>query len=465
MVTREDALDLASARFDDGTFLAALARRVAVPTESQEPRGAPHLADYLSHEIRPTFETLGGQFHIYDNPVAGGPPIGVGMLDEDPSLPTVLVYGHGDTVRGQEGQWADGRDPWRLERAGDRIYGRGVADNKGQHSVNLAALQTVREARGRLGFNLRFLLEMAEEVGSTGLREFCVAQRDLLSADLLIASDGPRLETHRPTVFMGARGAFNFDLSIDLRAGGHHSGNWGGLLANPAIRLMHAIASLVGPTGAIQVPELKPVAIPDAVRACLVGLSVDGGPDAPEIDPAWGEPGLTPAEKVFAWNTFEVLAMKAGNPDAPVNAIPPTARAHCQMRFTVDRDPETFLPAIQRHLAASGFPEVVVTPAEKGYFNATRLDPEHPAAQWAVRSVARSAGRDPAVLPNLGGSLPNDLFAQLLGMPTIWVPHSYAGCSQHAPNEHGLAPVLREGLRIMTGLFWDLGEAPPLLAR
>jgi hypothetical protein len=44
-----------------------------------------------------------------------------------------------------------------------------------------------------------------------------------------------------------------------------------------------------------------------------------------------------------------------------------------------------------------------------------------------------------------------------LGMPTVWVPHSYAACSQHAPNEHLLAPVAREGLRLMTGIFWDLG--------
>jgi acetylornithine deacetylase/succinyl-diaminopimelate desuccinylase-like protein len=463
MATRDDAIDRAASRFDDGSFLAALARRVAIPTESQDPRGAPHLVDYLAHEIRPTFEALGGKFQIHDNPIAGGPPIGVGVIDEDPNLPTVLVYGHGDTVRGQEGQWAEGRDPWRLERVGDRIYGRGVADNKGQHSVNLAALQALRETRGRLGFNLRFLLEMAEEVGSTGLREFCEAQRELLSADLLIASDGPRLEAHRPTVFMGARGALNFDLSVDLRAGGHHSGNWGGLLANPAIILMHAISTLVGPTGAIQVPELKPAGISNSVRACLAGLSVDGGPEAPPIDPGWGEPNLTPAEKVFAWNTFEVLALKAGNPDAPVNAIPPTARAHCQIRFTVDRHPDTFLPAIRQHLAAAGFPQVAVTPAEKGYFNATRLDPEHPAAQWAIASVTRTAGQAPAVLPNLGGSLPNDLFAQTLGMPTIWVPHSYAGCSQHAPNEHGLASVFREGLRLMTGLFWDLAAAPPVL--
>jgi hypothetical protein len=61
------------------------------------------------------------------------------------------------------------------------------------------------------------------------------------------------------------------------------------------------------------------------------------------------------------------------------------------------------------------------------------------------------------MLPNLGGSLPNDVFTDILGMPTVWVPHSYAACSQHAPNEHLLASVARDGLRLMTGLFWDIG--------
>ena len=62
------------------------------------------------------------------------------------------------------------------------------------------------------------------------------------------------------------------------------------------------------------------------------------------------------------------------------------------------------------------------------------------------------------MLPNLGGSLPNDVFADLLGLPTLWVPHSYSGCSQHAPNEHLLDWIARDALRIMTGLYWDLGE-------
>jgi hypothetical protein len=94
---------------------------------------------------------------------------------------------------------------------------------------------------------------------------------------------------------------------------------------------------------------------------------------------------------------------------------------------------------------------------------ATRLGPDEPWVRWACASIAATTGAPPAVLPNLGGSLPNDCFADVLKLPTIWVPHSYPACQQHAPDEHLLADVAREGLRIMTGLFWDLGEpgAPP----
>ena len=92
---------------------------------------------------------------------------------------------------------------------------------------------------------------------------------------------------------------------------------------------------------------------------------------------------------------------------------------------------------------------------------ATRHDPDDPWVRWAEQSIARTAGQRPAILPNLGGSLPNDVFSDTLGLPTVWIPHSYAACSQHAPNEHLLAPVARDALRIMAGLFWDLGESSP----
>jgi hypothetical protein len=100
---------------------------------------------------------------------------------------------------------------------------------------------------------------------------------------------------------------------------------------------------------------------------------------------------------------------------------------------------------------------VKIVSARETMFSATRIDPDDPWVQWAVASIAQTSGKKPAVLPNLGGSLPNDIFTDVLGLRTVWVPHSYPGCSQHAPNEHLPPELLREGLAVMTGLYWDLG--------
>jgi acetylornithine deacetylase/succinyl-diaminopimelate desuccinylase-like protein len=229
-MSREAAIAAAEAYFDDGGFAADLARRVAIPTESQVEERAAVLGAYLNDEIAPTLGRLGFKSEIFANPVRGG-PILIAERREKGAATTVLGYGHGDVIRGLEPQWRDGLSPWELTRQGDRLYGRGTADNKGQHSINLAALETVLKTRGRLGFNAILLLETGEEIGSPGLREICRAQKGRLAADVLIASDGPRLAPERPTIFLGARGAMNFDLVVDLREGGHHSGNWGGLLA------------------------------------------------------------------------------------------------------------------------------------------------------------------------------------------------------------------------------------------
>ena len=94
--------------------------------------------------------------------------------------------------------------------------------------------------------------------------------------------------------------------------------------------------------GAIRVPEWRPNSLTPSVREALKSLSVEGAED-------WGEPNLTPAERVFGWCSFEVLAFVTGNPQRPVNAIPPRASAHCQLRYVVGIDPDDIVPALRRH--------------------------------------------------------------------------------------------------------------------
>ena len=465
-MSRDGALAAAAAHFDSGAFVRDLARRVAIRSESQDPAQAGALHSYVADELSRSLAALGFHCRLFDNPLQGtgcGPFL-IATRREDEALPTVLMYGHGDVVRGQDASWTRGQGPWIVAEDGERLYGRGTADNKGQHSINLAALAVVLAARGgTLGFNATWLFETGEETGSPGLAEFCAQQREALAADALIASDGPRLRAEVPTLFLGTRGVANFDLLLKLREGAHHSGNWGGLLRNPGTVLASAIASLVDGRGRILVPGLRPPAIPDNVRAALAGLQVGGGPDDPAIDADWGEADQTPIERVLAWNALEVLAMRTGNPDFPVNAIPAHAQAHLQLRFVVGTDIGRLREHVQRHLRSHGFGDIEVS--EPVVMQATRLDPDNPWVDFALQSIERSTGCRPALLPNLGGSLPNDVFAQGLGLPTVWIPHSYPACSQHAPDEHLLKAVARQALQLMTGLFWDLGEQAQALPR
>jgi len=171
--------------------------------------------------------------------------------------------------------------------------------------------------------------------------------------------------------------------------------------------------------GRIRVPALRPPPIPANVRAALAGIEFGGAPGAPAVDREWGEEGLTPAECVIAWNTLEVLAMHSGDPEHPLNAIPASARATMQMRFAVGtevgRHAATLCAALHAHLAAQGYGDIEVGTPE--LMAATRLDPDNAWVRFALASIARSTGQPPVLQPNLGGSLPNDVFADILGLP------------------------------------------------
>lgn len=465
-MSRSAAVAQAALFFEEGRFLSMLSEAVSRPTQSQLPESLPELYAYLQEFIGPYLHTLGFTYEIFDNPVEGLSPFMIAQRIESKSAPTVLCYGHGDVVPGRPEQWKEGLSPWKVFTDGERWYGRGTADNKAQHLINLTALEQVITARqGELGFNFKLLLEMGEENGSPGLQKFCEMNAVKLEADVFIASDGPRLNAQSPTLFLGSRGVFNFTLRVDYGKGAHHSGNWGGLLKNPGIVLANALSCMVDKRGSVKVPGLMPDRIPTEVRNSIVDLNLGGQPGDPEIDHDWGEPGLSAGEKVFGWNTLDVLAFKTGNPASPVHAIPASAVAHCHMRYVIGSDPSRFVGLVEQHLKHHGFSDVTVEEDSSHAMKATRLDPNNPWVGWAMKSLQTTTGKPTTLLPNLGGSIPNDAFSEVLGLPTIWVPHSYPACSQHAPNEHVLAPMMKESLELMAGLFWDLGDDAETLRR
>jgi acetylornithine deacetylase/succinyl-diaminopimelate desuccinylase-like protein len=460
-MTRDSVIAQTQSYFDSGLFETEIGHLVSIKSQSQIKEGLPECLLYLTDAMVPAFEKMGFSTKIFKNPVDGGGPVLLATRIEDPNLQTVLGYGHGDVVLGFDQSWTKGDGPWKTSRDGDRLYGRGTADNKGQHLINMSALGAVISTRGKLGFNSKFIIETGEENGSRGLREIIESDLEAFSADVFIASDGPRVRHDWPTVSLGARGGLNFDLTCTLREGGHHSGNWGGALPDPAIILANAISCIVNKTGQIQIKEWLPAAITSATKELLKDIKLDGGPSGPIPVDMWGDPDLSSAENVFAWNSFTVLAMSSGNPEKPVNAISPTAKAHCQLRYIFGTDINNVLPSLRLHLDANGFDNIsILEPPEenRGGFMASRTEPSNIWSFVVRESIKQTTGIQPAVIPQMGGSICNDLFTDLLGLPAIWIPHSYSGCSQHAPDEHILLPLCRNALGIMGGLYWDIGE-------
>lgn len=475
MTSRIEALQNAAAAFDAGDFETRLAGLVAIPSSSQDPARAADLGRYLQQGIGPWLDALGFHWELHPNPKPGVGPILLAERLEGEDLPTVITYGHGDTVRGMEAQWSAGRTPWELRREqhpdGARWYGRGSADNKGQHAINLFALEQVLQARGgRLGANVKLVLETGEEVGSPGLRDFVAAHAARLAADVFIASDGPRVTPTTPTLATGTRGNYHFDLVVAPRNGGVHSGHWGGLTTDPAIVLSHALACIADRNGRILVEGWRPAPLSPEITSMLAGCPVDMGGAAATLEPGWGEPGLSPAEKLYAWNSFIVLAMLCGAPEAPANALAPRAHAHCQIRYVPQTAPETLMPALRAHLDAAGFAEVKIDNPRIGMAGSAS-DANDPWVGWAAASMARSLGQKIQHIPATSGGMPGDVFQDHLNTTLIWIPHGHNGCQQHGPDEHLLVAAAREGVLAFAGLWWDLGTpetaegAPPRRGR
>lgn len=454
MTFKEKAVQHATQYFDKGYFKKDLAELISVKTESQN--NECNLENYYDQNIIPMLVKMGFKCKVMENPLSKANIILFAERIENAEFSTILTYGHGDVVLGQDSCWDNGLSPYKLIEKDNRYYGRGTADNKGQHLINIKALNSLLSVQKKLGFNFKILFEMGEEIGSPGLKAFCQENKELLKADVFIASDGPRISQKIPTIFTGSRGGINFDLSVNLRDNAHHSGNFGGILKDPSIILSHAIASITDARGQINIPEWLPTSLTPDIKEILAKLPlVDAGFD---LDPDWGQKELTMTERVFGWNSFSVLAMLSGEPEAPLNAISGHARSTCQLRFVVGTDVNKIIPALRNHLNSFGFEDVNIHESEMIPFPATRLEMNNSWLSLITKSLENSMGGKIDLLPNLGGSLPNDSFSEILELPTIWIPHSYAGCAQHSPNEHLSVPLARQALVCMTALFADLSK-------
>jgi acetylornithine deacetylase/succinyl-diaminopimelate desuccinylase-like protein len=393
----------------------------------------------------------------------GAHPYVVGTHLEDPSLPTLLLYAHHDVQpEGDPRKWTS--PPFEPTRRGDRIYGRGVVDDKAGIFVHLAAIDAWRTSVGRLPVNVKFLVEGEEEIGSEHLAPFLAAHRDALDADAIVLTDTSNLEAGLPSLTTRLRGLVKVELEVRGYAHALHSGFWGGPVPDPVAGMSRLLASFLREDGSLAVPGLLAGAIraTKAERAALArlpyrekALRADAGA-VPSLR-LHAKGGAAVYEAQWYRPSFAVTALEASPVEGSSNQIVPSARARIGVRIVPGQDPKKVLRALVAHLRANvpwGL-ELTIRPMTAS--PAWRTSSTGPAFDATRRALRAGYGRAPVDI-GAGGSIPFvGPFARALGgAPALLIGLEDPSCNAHAEDESLLVPDFEASCRSAVHLYAEL---------
>ncbi len=374
---------------------------------------------------------------------------------------TWLLYGHYDVYPADEKQEGWRTKPFEPVVDGDRIWGRGAGDNKGQHLAMLNAIALWRELNGELPIRVKVILEGDEETGSVPLPKFIEANRERLKADLCCYSDGPMFPNDQPVLLMGVRGNLGLEFVAKGAKRNLHSGNFGGVAPNPTLELIHLLAEMVDRDGRLQVPGAgyAEVTIAPADLEAVQRLTVDhaGFRESVGCEPTTGSNDALFHEHIMLRPAFNVSGFAAGYTGAGQKTIIfKEALAKADVRLAGGMDPNAVLEAVRAFAVDRGYHGIEIRGIKGTPPSRTPLD--HPLVPLVKRAVAQGFGREPLVVPSLGGTTPDFVFTRLLGLPSIVVPLAPYDENNHAPNESTKVSLYLAGVRSGLHLLEALGR-------
>jgi len=437
-------------------WVAGVQRLVRQPSISAQHVGILETAALIRQEM----ERVGA--HVCEERVGDGHPILYGEIDAGQSQ-TVLIYGHYDVQPPDPlAEWT--HDPFGGEVADGAIYGRGAADEKGEFFSRLAAVEAYPASGCPLPVNVKFLVEGEEEIGSPSLEAYVRRHADRLRADAGIWEGGFKQRNGRIDLSFGNRGICYVELRCRGMKTDLHSGR-GGLVTQPAWRLLHALATMRDQDGRVQIAgfydEVKP---PTAYEDTLLRenpLDEDAYREQLGITQfARGLVGLDLQREHLFQPTFTICGMLAGYTGRGMKTVVPreaTVKLDC--RLVPDMDPRRTFERIQAHLHRHGFDDVEATLVSATPPGQTSLQDRF---VTVVAGAARTVyGVDPELRPRFGGSTPMYVFNKLLGVPTVaGVGVRWYGCNYHAPNENIRIEDFVQGTEHLVQIFWDLAQRP-----
>ncbi|MFD1173966.1 M20/M25/M40 family metallo-hydrolase [Oceanobacillus picturae] len=387
-----------------------------------------------------------------------GHPVVYGeMMKEDNDF-TLLIYGHYDV------QPADPIDEWNSPpfeptiRDG-KIYCRGVGDNKGQLMAQILALKSYQEVIGDLPVNIKFVFEGEEESGSPNIAKFVSEHRDLLKADLVYTSDGPMHESGAPFVLLGVRGMLYVELNAKGSDWDNHSGNKGNIAPNPAWQLVDLLGTMKDDDGNILIEGFyddlqKPTVNEEELISTLPY-------DAKQVANQIGYKGfdMTREEyyrKLTLEPTLNIAGFHSGyGGEGAKTIIPSTAMVKMDMRLVIDQDPDDILEKFIKHVNKHA-PGVEVV--SHGSMKPSRTSPDLEVVKVVKEAVKEAYHEEPVLQPSLGGSLPDYVWTQILGVPSVIVPYANSDEANHSPNENLNVDNFFKGIICTCSVIRSLGE-------
>lgn len=420
-------------------YLSELMELLRVPSVSADPDHREDLgacAELVAGHLR----KMGFATEIVPTRGKPGHPLVLGTLHRDPSLPTVLVYGHYDVQPPDPLElWQHGAfNPTVVD--GD-IIARGATDDKGQIFAHLKGVESLLAAAGRLPVNLTLAVEGEEEVGSAGIIRFLEEHPERLRCDAIVISDSAQYAPGVPAVCYGLRGILAMEVRVDGPSRDLHSGQFGGAVANPAEMLARLLATLKSADGRIAVDgfydDVRPLSGEE--RRATAALPFDEASYLAEIGApkAFGEPGYSTLERQWARPTVEVNGIFGGySGKGSKTVLPAWAGAKLTCRLVPDQDPAKVHLALAEHLRrhAPDCVRLTLTGVEHGAPPVV-VSREGPAVQAAVRALRRSFGREPVFIRE-GGSIPLvSHLVQALRAPVLLVGFGRGDDRAHSPNE------------------------------
>ncbi|PWJ59918.1 acetylornithine deacetylase/succinyl-diaminopimelate desuccinylase-like protein [Dyadobacter jejuensis] len=372
---------------------------------------------------------------IYETP---GHPIVYGEKIIDPSLPTVLVYGHYDVQPADPYELWDS-PPFEPVIKNDRIYARGACDDKGQFYMHIKALEMM-VATNTLACNIKMMIEGEEEVGSSHLETFVNSHKELLECDTILISDTSIIANDVPSIETGLRGLTYMEVEVVGANRDLHSGVYGGGVANPINVLCEMIASLTDADGRITIPGFydQVVELSAEERAALnaAPFDLEAYKEDLQIGDVAGEKGYTTIERTSVRPTLDVNGIWGGyTGEGAKTVLPSKANAKISMRLVPNQTDEEICALFTKHFEAiaPASVRVSVKPHHGGLPYVTPTDSvEYRAAEMAMEE---SFGKKP-IPARGGGSIPIvALFEQVLGRKSILMGFGLDIDALHSPNE------------------------------